>query len=304
MVITLTGDNQYLIDAEISKLKIGLDADGLSVTKINAQEVSLEDLKMELSSYSLFSEQRLIILYVPSKVKGFDEYIEEASSNLADQTTVVIVEPTLDKRKTYYKYLQAKTDFRQFAQLSGAALTKWAEDYVKELGGSISPGDTAYLIDRVGDDQLLLSQEITKLILYSEDINRTTIDLLTEQSASSTIFELLDAAFSLNSKKALNIYTEQRLQKVEPEQILAMISWQLNTLALYMTSKNLSSSQITSGSGLSPYTLSKARQIAAKLVFSDLKRLVGDLSSLDLRSKTTSFDLDEGLKNFIVGLNY
>jgi DNA polymerase-3 subunit delta len=304
MIVTLTGDNYYLISSELHKLKAELAGDiDLGVMNISGSESTLEDIKMELSSYSLFSDTRLIILSEPSLAKGFEEFVEQIPTITPDSTKVVIVEPSLDKRKSYYKYLKTSTDFRQLNKLTGPNLTKWLEGYARDSGAEISATNALYLIDRVGDDQLLLAQEILKLSLYSTQISKQSIDLLTEQSPTSTIFELLDAAFSLNTKKALTIYLEQRLQKVEPEQILAMLSWQLNILAVYMTSKNLTDSEIISASKLSPFTLSKARRIATKVSLSQLKSLVYDLVNLDLISKTISLDLDEGLKNFIVGLN-
>ncbi len=302
MIVTFSGNNSFLINGELNKLKAKLD--DLAIVSLDGRESSLEDIKMEIQSYSLFTNKRLVILFEPSKARGFDEYVEQIEADTPETTMVIIVETAMDKRTSYYKFLQKNTNYKSFDKLAVPALVKWASDYASEQGGKLAASDASYLIDRVGDDQLLLSQEIAKLILYSPAINKQTIDLLSEQSASSTIFELLDAAFSLNSPKALRIYADQRLQKVEPMQILAMISWQLNTLALYMTSKNLAEPEVLSRSGLSPYTLSKARQIATKISFSNLKSLVNDLAGLDLRSKTTSFDLDEGLKNFIVGLSF
>ena len=124
--------------------------------------------------------------------------------------------------------------------------------------------------------------------------------MLTEQTTATTIFELLESAFSVNPKRALKLYNDQRLQKVEPEEILAMISWQLSVLAIYMYSKNLPTSEVIAKSGVSPYTLSKARGVAEKLSFTSLKTMVSDLANLDFAYKTSSLDLDEGLKNFIV----
>ncbi len=303
MIVTLTGDNRYLIDNELKRLKDELSLTNLDITLINSQESSINDISMELSSYSLFNDKRLVILSEPSKLKGFDDQAEQIFSQVPDSTTVAIIEPNLDKRKSYYKYLKTNTEFKQLDALNGPSLVRWVTEYVSEHGGQIAGSDANYLIDRVGDNQLILSQEINKLLLYSKKIDKVSIDMLTDRSASSSIFELLDAAFDLNVKKAINIYNEQRIQKVEPEQILAMISWQLNALAIYMSSKNLPSDKVASDSGLSPYTLTKARQIASKISFSSLKQLVSDLSNLDLKSKTTSLDLDEGLKNFIVSLS-
>jgi DNA polymerase-3 subunit delta len=303
MIYCLTGENEYLVSEELNKLRQLEDySGGLNVAIINPEDVSLEELKMDLMSLSLFSEERLIILNQPSKVKGFSDDIEEISNGIPSTTKVVIVEPTLDKRKTYYKYLSAKTEFKVLNNLNIAALAKWAVDYAKNNGGDLSSSSASYLIDRVGDNQLLLSQDIVKLILYSKQITKDSIDLLTVRSPSSTVFELLDAAFELNSKKALGIYKEQRSQKVEPEQILAMLSWQLNIVAIYMTSKKLSDSEVLSVSRMSPYTLNKAKRISTKLSPNNLKKLVSELSYLDVQNKTTSLDLDEGLKNFIVSL--
>lgn len=300
MIITFSGDNDFLIAEELSKLKDKLfkTASDLNVTVINSDEADLDDLKLELSGYSLFASERLFILNEPSKIKGFADQIEELSTVIPEETSVIINEPSLDKRKSYYKYLLKNTDFKQLDKLAKPSLEKWLIKYVSDQLGNISNSDAAYLIDRIGDDQLRLSQEVNKLILYSKDITRHSIDLLTEQSDQSTIFELLDAAFSLSPAKALIVYNGQRLRRVEPEQILAMLSWQLNTLALYMSSKNTSAS-----SGLSPYTESKARQIATKLPYLRLKQLIKELTNLDFRYKTMTLDLDEGLKNFIVDLS-
>ncbi len=303
-MITLTGVNAYLVDKDLASLKakLGPESD-LGTTRIIGLETSLEDVTLELNSYSLFSKLRLIIIYGGSKIKGFDEYIQSSDFDLPASTILVLVEPSLDKRKGYFKFLQKNTDFRQFNKLSQLELVKWISSYVIKNDGDISTSDAGYLVERLGDDQLLLAQELDKLILYSKNINRKSIDELTEQSPSSTIFELLDAAFSLNPKKALRIYNEQRLLKVEPEQILAMLSWQLNTLAIYLSSKKLTSSQILSKSGLSPYTINRARQVATNLTLSNLKSFVRELANLDLASKTVNLDLDEGLKNFIASLS-
>jgi DNA polymerase-3 subunit delta len=305
MVITLFGDNAYLIRFEVGKqiADFSLSNDDLGIEKIDAGSMSLEDLKQSLSSYSFLSPNRLIILSEPSKIKNFSEEVEQICESIADTTQLVIVEPTLDKRQTYYKFLSSKTDFRILTRLSEQNLIDWVINYTKDKGGKINRSEAVHLIDRVGDDQLLLSSEIEKLLLYQNELNIESIDLLTEASPSSTIFQLLDSAFSANSSQALTLYNDQRQQKVEPEQILSMITWQVHTLSLYMTAKNMSVEQVASATKLSPFTVRKASQIASKLSYSNLKTMVSELAQMDTRSKTVGLSLDEGLKNFIVGLS-
>lgn len=305
MVISLSGDNWFLIRAEIDRLvaEFSQTNDPLGVEKLDSQSLSYEELRQSLSSYSLLSRSRLVILVEPSKIKQFSDNIAELIEDLPDTTSLVIVEPSLDKRLSYYKFLVSNTDFKSQNKLAGPQLIDWVISFTKDLGGGLNRQQALHLVDRVGDDQMLLSNEIAKLVLYSKQLTVDSIDLLTEQSAASTIFQLLDAAFSDRPKLALSLYNDQRLQKVEPEQVLSMMSWQVQALAICMASKNMSPSEVASLSKLSPFTVQKAKQVAAKLSFSSLKRMVSELSLMDQRSKTESFNLDEGLKNFIVGLN-
>src|SRR5580704_2065464 len=104
MITTLSGDNYYLINSEINKLRdeYDLHKDTLGLTVINASETTLEDLKLEITSYSLFSARRLIVVSEASKLKGFDEYLPNLEVDLPDSTHLVLIETSLDKRKSYY----------------------------------------------------------------------------------------------------------------------------------------------------------------------------------------------------------
>jgi DNA polymerase-3 subunit delta len=304
MVITVSGDNGYLIRAEINKLvdEYAELSGVLGVERLDSSDLSLEQLKQSLTSSSLFSSSRTIIISEPSKIKDFSVNFEEIISSLLDTTTLVIVEPSLDKRLSYYKYLVKNTDFRLFNKISPPEIIYFVVECAKSGGATINRSSVVHLIDRVGDDQMRLSNEIDKLALYSSDITVRTIDLLCEQSPASSIFQLLDAAFSGHIKQALGLYNDQRAQKVEPDQILAMFSWQLQTLAQVISGKNMTSDQIARGSKISPYVVQKAKTVTSKISFSKLKQLISDLSKIDYRSKRNSLDLDEAIKNYIISI--
>ncbi|HEY4963430.1 MAG TPA: DNA polymerase III subunit delta [Candidatus Saccharimonadales bacterium] len=304
MVITITGDNSYLMRSAINDLLDEHSASNgvLGTEIIYSADQNYEQLKQTLSSSSLFSQSRLVVLNEPSKTKEFSDKIEEIISSMLDSTTLVILEPSLDKRLSYYKFLVKSTDFRQFNKLSPQSLVDFIVGYAKNLGATINRSSAVHLIDRVGDDQMGLASEVDKLSLYSSEITAQTIDLLCEQSPTSTIFQLLDAAFSNQPKRALELYNDQRAQKVEPDQILAMLSWQLQTLAQVISGNNMTADQIARGTKISPYAVQKAKSVATKISFSKLKQLVYDLSRLDWRSKRNSLDLDEAIKNYIISI--
>ncbi len=160
--------------------------------------------------------------------------------------------------------------------------------------------DAGYLIERLGLNQQLLSSELAKLLTYSPKINRTSIDLLTEPTPQSTIFQLLDAAFAGNAKKALKIYQEQRAGKTEPLAIIGMLAWQLHVVALIVSAGQRSDAEIAKEAKLSPFVVRKSRHIARELALSRVTQLISQLLDLDLHIKTTSTDADDALQAYIL----
>ena len=213
-----------------------------------------------------------------------------------------MVEPKLDKRLAYYKFLKKKTDFREYPELDMNGMAQWLVAEAKSKDGTISLSDARYLAERVGVNQQLLDGEIEKLLLYSPQITRQTIDLLTEPNPQSTIFELLESAFAGNTRQAIRLYEEQRSMKVEPIQIIAMLAWQLNVLAIVKTAGSKSSQEIAKEAKLNPYVVSKSQGIARKLSLPEIKILVSDLLEIDTSSKRTSIDTDDALKHYILKL--
>jgi DNA polymerase III delta subunit len=126
--------------------------------------------------------------------------------------------------------------------------------------------------------------------------------LLTDALPQSKVFDLLDAAFSGKKAVALELYEQQRALKVEPQAILAMVAWQLQLLALTKYADGKSTATIAKDVGMNPYPISKAANLAHKLDEEKFVKMVDFAFEIDLKSKTTSLDLDEALKTYIISL--
>jgi len=249
------------------------------------------------------SNRKLVVLREPGKQKMFSEAISEVLESIADTTDLIIYEPKIDKRGTYYKTLKKSTDFRELGELDAGALVKWTTAYTAERGGKISATDAKLLVDRVGVNQQLLKSELDKLLAYDEQISRGSIELLTEPLPQSTVFELLDATFAGNSAKAFKIYGEQRALKVEPQAIMAMLAWQLHILAVVKAAGAKSVDAIAKEAKLNPFVVRKSQGITRKLTLEYIKVLIADLLDLDLKSKRSSIDVDEALQLYLLKLS-
>ena len=302
MIKTFTGKNSYGLSAELKTLTSTYfaEAGDFAVERIDAGDVEADSILQTVQSLPFLSPKKLVIISNIQNNSVVLDRIDELVERTADGVEVVIVDPTPDKRKTYFKQLQKLTDVQIFAEKQPQDLVGWALETAKGFGSELTPADANYLIDRITANQQLLFVEIEKLSLYSTKIDRKSIDLLTEQSMQSNIFSLLDSAFSGDSAKAIELYREQRAQRIDPHYILAMLVWQLQAIALAVHANPQTESALISA-GQSPFTAKKSISIAKRITKQKFKKMVVDLSELDAQIKTNS-DADAGIELYLLNI--
>jgi DNA polymerase-3 subunit delta len=305
MAITITGENSYALHDALKTILTDFTAThgDIAIERLDGEDVDYERLVEAITSLPFLSARKLVVLYSPSKNKEFIEKVKELLLEVSETTDVVLVESKLDKRSAYYKYLKAHTEYREFNVMDQNGLAQWLLQTVKDAGGAITIADAHYLVDRVGTNQQLAYNELEKLLLYNSHITLDTINLLTEERPQSTIFQLLEAAFAGNKRRALALYTEQRFMKVEPLQIIAMLTWQLHILALIVAARNSSPDEIARDTKINPYVIRKSSAIARRLSLKTLRLLIARLLEIDLRLKSESINPDEVLKNYLLLLS-
>jgi DNA polymerase III subunit delta len=304
MIITLTGNNYYLLRRRLDELvnKFVDEHGELAVERIDAEEAEPRAVLDAAQSLPFLAGRKLVIVRSLSANKIASEQIEQIISSSGDGTDIIFYEPSPDKRTAVFKVLKSQTQLEEYAELDTQGLAGWLAGEAEKSGSQISRADANYLVERVGNNQELLANELDKLLIYDPQINRQTIDLLTVKNPQSKVFDLLDAMFSGNKQRALQLYDEQRLQKVEPQAIIALLGWQLNLISLAKFGQGKTANQIAKDAGVSPYPVQKAQRLASKIDETTLKRLVHQALEIDELGKTTPLDLDEALKTYIATL--
>jgi DNA polymerase-3 subunit delta len=304
MIITLTGSNHYSLKRRLDELVDDFmnEHGELALERIDAEEAESQAVLDAVQSLPFLSARKLVVVRGAAANKTLSGQIEQIIDSAGDTTDLIFYEPVVDKRSGYFKVLKAKTQLEEFNEMDSRALASWLAEEAKKQGGELSFADANYLIERVGASQQQLANELEKLLIYDPKINRANIDLLTEKTPQSKVFDLLDAAFGGNRKRALELYEEQRAQKVEPQAIIAMMAWQLKLLALAKTGGSRDAAQIAKDAGLSPWPVQKAQNLARKIDDNKLRGMVAQALEIDQKGKTTAIDLDEALKTYIVTL--
>jgi DNA polymerase-3 subunit delta len=306
MIVTITGANDLQRKRELDALVQTFVAEqgDMAVERLDGEEASVDRMRESIASVPFLSPRKLVVLREPSKQKAFTEVIADVLKDVGDSTDLIIYEPKLDKRLSYYKTLKKETDFREFAELDANGLAKWAVRYAAEQGGKLSAADARLLIDRIGPGQQMLKTELDKLLAYDAAITRQSIELLTEPLPQSTVFELLDAAFAGKAERAFELYREQRSLRVEPQAILAMLAWQTHILAVVKAGSvgNVPADQIAKDAKINPYVIRKSQGVVRSRSLADIKAMVADLLALDIQLKRTAIDADEALQLFLLRL--
>ncbi len=301
MTTIFTGDNAYEVKKHTDSLiqKFVQEHGTLAIERIDGDETNLRSLSDAIQSMPFLATSKLVVVF---NISDKDLLSSLAEMDVPDSTQLVIIIPKVDKRASYYKKLSKLPGFKSFEVSSVQNLPAWVNQTVKDRGGTITSSDARYLVDRVGVNQLFISNEIDKLLSYDHSITRTSIDLLCDPLPQTSVFQLLDAAFSEDRKSMEKIYNDQRAQKVEPHAILGMIAWQLHVFSLVKAAGNRSTDQVAKEARLNPFVVRKSSTIAGRLSIQKLESFVAEARRVDTQLKTTSIDADQAVQNLLLKL--
>lgn len=300
MIVTLSGTSTFSLRRRLAMLveEFKKEHGELSLERLDAAEMEPAALIEAVQSTPFLSAKKMVIIRGLGSNRAASERIEQIISAVAPSTDLVIYESAPDKRTAYFKTLQSRTKLEEFKPVESQSLPAWLVGEAEGMGVKLRPADAVYMIDRIGPNQDVLHNELEKMALTGADITRAQIDEQTEATPQSKVFDLIDAIFAGDRKKAVRLYDEQRAQQIEPQTIMAMLAWQLHILAVVHGAGAKSVDEISAETKINAFPLRKARGLTGKIGEAKLKQLVDEAARIDYLSKTSAIDVDEALRNF------
>ena len=307
MIYLLYGTEDYLIKKELDKIKKEYDINDISIYDL--EETNLKEIIENANTMSLFSNKRLIILENSSiftgaskkrdDIKCLEEYLNNPNEN---STLIFIVNSDkLDSRKKILKLVVEKGKVIEFND--NFDIMK----IVKEMFDNyeISSSDVRLLIDRVGSNLFLLSNEINKIKTYKDNdyiVTREDIINITTKTVDIDIFHLIDNIIKNNKKEALESYYEMLKLKEEPIKIIVMLS---NQFRLMYQVKQLSKKRYNVFDMMKileqkKYTIEKAYEKARQFGEDIILKKLYELANLDINIKSGKINKDIALELFIL----
>ena len=283
MIHLLHGDNEFEKRAALAAL-VG-DAD---VVRYDGEELTLADMQEITIGQTLFSQSAV---YVISKLsENSDIWPQLPDMRFDDDKTIILVESKLDKRTKTYKWLQKTAKTQEFVPLSDRQkpqLISWCEVQARERGYRLTRTQIGTLVDRLGFDQLRLSNFLDQLAL-AENITDELINDLVPLARSENVFDLFVAALSKDYETVHNIisYLESESGVDGAYQTMGLLASQATNMAALVLAGG-DNKTVAADLSVNPYILQRLSSSARTVDIEHLRRINDALFQADLQMKTT-----------------
>lgn len=306
----LLGQSSFLIKQQIGIYQKESKVDSFNILTYDALETELNTILQELTTVSLFSDLKMVILenieafyrYDDQQLKPLINYFMKPSNDVILILTSQKLPPDHIIESTLMKYAYVEN----IQNLKASALPIYIKDIFAEDGYSIESKAVDELINRVGEDLFLLHQEINKLKIYQvydKVIDFKDVDVLVARTLEDNIFAFSTAYLSGDVKLYMQIYDDLLTNKMAPTQIMNHL---FNTVNMIQLAQNLIkdnqnqdaiANYFKISSGRAYYLIKEAKEQSSVKI----EKLIKNLADLDYKIKSGQTEDKLGLELLLLG---
>lgn len=300
------GDDGFRVNQKVKQMRDAFrekfDLSGMNTQSFPAEGSSKYDvgeILQAVCSYPFLGKKRMVLIReLIGSVKKADQQIWlDGFSRMPESTIVVLWETESLKsieKKSLFVELSKIADAHSYPYpvLEGTLLTRWVQERVKELGGTIDQTALRALIERVGPELWQMSHEIEKLIAFANGsvITLPMVDELVHANFEGKIFDLMDAISKKQTVRALQLLQEERLSGANDHYLLTMLGRQVRVLLcarrLLDENPRVTKQELSEALAIHPFVAQKALEQAKGFVFADLKQTHDALFDFDSKLKS------------------
>ncbi len=239
-VYVITGDEPLQMDEVADLIRSEARTQGFTDRTILEADRRFDwnELNNEADSLSLFAQQRIIDLRIPSGKPGASgsKALVEYAARPPQDTILLLTMPKLERSQSNSKWFKALDKVGAVIQIwpiEGQRLPPWIEQRMRNSGLIPEPGVVSLLAERVEGNLLAASQEIEKLLLLHGP-GVVTIKQLAEavsDSARYDVFNLVDSALQGKTAYCIKILNGLRGEGTPAPVVLWALSREIRLLS-------------------------------------------------------------------------
>ena len=292
-VYLLYGPEDYLRKSYARQLREALipPDDMMNFTLFHGDETDPEEVIDMGMTEPFLTQRRVVLLEDTGFFRSACDRLADFFGHIPDTLIVICSEESVDKRSRLYKTAAKNGRVVEFARQKEDRLVSWVISGMRSYGKEISPADARLFVNRVGPEMGLLKNEIDKLISYTGSrpaVTGADIETITVVRLEDRIFEMISAIADRKQQRALDLFYDLLMLKESPVKILVLLGRYYNQLrkAKELAGRNLPAKEISSQTGIPPFTLKNALRIAETYSVADLARALEDIVQTDEAIKT------------------
>ena len=324
MVYILYGEDDFLIKESLAKIKEdcgGVELGDANTTLFDGTKITLNELVAACNTIAFLAPKRLVIVEgllsrfeVKEKRRGRAKPelhdwgpLAEHVANMPDSTVLVLLDAKLSKTNPLLKKFDQIATITEYVPLKGMDLHYWIRSRVVATGGEISAQAIRYLIDTIGNNLWILSNEINKLCTYAggRRIEVTDINSLVSHAKETGVFVMVDAIVQRRLGLASRLLHQLMDDGSAPSYLLYMITRQFRLLiqAKELIAQQLPDRTIGGKLGLNlGFVLEKTLEQARAYSLGRLEETYRKLLDTDLSIKTGMMEGESALDLLITDL--
>lgn len=305
----LYGPEGFIIKETITKIvenALSDDEAEFNIASFDLEETPLSIALEEAETFPFVGERKLIILHNPvfltaEKTKEKVEHnIDQLLSYLENPSPFSIVVfaaqyEKLDERKKITKQLKKHATVVEATKLKEQELERWVTEQAAFHGVTIEAAAMNELLSTVGQNLMLLANEITKMALYAHEEQVITVDTVTQlavKSLEQNIFTLIDFIMNRRTAEAIELLQSLLRQNEEPIKILALMASQIRIMYVSkgLAKEGYGQQKIATLLKIHPYRVKLALEKAKYFQEQELMVFLNNIAEADYKMKTGQMD--------------
>ncbi|MEZ7609758.1 DNA polymerase III subunit delta [Staphylococcus capitis] len=320
-IITIYGEVPELVEkisSEIVNNYLGQEKDDFNYVKFNMYENDLTPIIEETLTMPFFSDKKAIVVknaYIFTGEKGAKELNHNPEQLMEfiekyDGDNLILFEVyqnKLDERKKLTKSLKKNAQLKKVEQMSEEEIKKWIQNKLHENYKDIKQDALNLFIELTGINFNIVSQELSKLMLYIRDrptVNKDDVNQIINRSLEQNVFLLTEYIQKGKKDKAIQLLNDLITMKEEPIKLLALITsnYRLYYQSKILEQKGYSGQQIAKTVSAHPYRVKLALNQARYYQLNDLLNIIDSCAETDYKLKSSYMDKQLILELLILSL--
>ncbi len=309
-IVLITGESILLINEKINEIV----KDNKNITSFDMNANTIEDVLLEAGYFSMFEEEKFIIVrnanfFGSGKLneKEADSLLKYFENPNSLSNIIFICSEKIDSRKKITKALKEKYEMITIPTLKYYEIENRVEKYFGKEGYKIDKDTVKYIVANSLNNYDLVMNEVEKIILYYNHpsyIKKSDVENIVSKSMNTNNFLFVDAIIDGDLEKSLALLKDLKTMKVEPTILISLIARDIRIMLNIkkLLEENKREYEILNELKLMDWQLEKYLKKAFPYKIKELEEWLVKLTELDLKIKSGKLEKYDALELFILDI--